>query len=95
LNDLTKKAVNCRALLIDLNNDKTDEVIVFNPYSNRFFAKKDESWAYIGDIRVDDYGKDVPTEFEDGVLVNGNYKAITPQWNLLQFGDQQWRIENK
>jgi hypothetical protein len=95
LNDLTKKEVKCRALLIDLNNDKTDEAIVFNPYGNRFFAKKGENWAYIGDIRVDDYGDGVPTGFEDGVLESGNYKVITPQWNLLQFGDQQWGVENR
>lgn len=94
LNDLTKKAEKCRALKIDLNNDKQMEVIVFNPYGNRLFALKDARWGYVGDIRVSDYGANL-NGFEDNVLESGNFKAIKPDWSELQFGDQQWRIEKK
>jgi hypothetical protein len=95
LNDLTKKAENCRALKIDLNNDKIDEVVVLNPYGNRLFAKTGAIWSYVGDFRVDDYGDNLAKDFEVGVLESGNFKVITPDWSELQFGQQKWRVEKK
>ena len=94
LNDLTKKQEKCRALLIDLNNDQKDEVIIFNPYGNRFFAQKNGVWTYVGDVRVIDYGADLPMD-DEAVLASGKYQVITPEWQQLQFGSQHWQIEKK
>ena len=95
LNDLTKKAEKCRALKVDLNNDKVDEVIVLNPYGNRLFAKTGAIWGYVGDFRIDDYGDNVASDYETAVLESGNYKVITPDWSELQFGQQKWRVDKK
>jgi Domain of unknown function (DUF4153) len=95
LNDLTLKAENCRALKVDLNNDSIDEVVVFNPYGSRLFAKTNDVWGYIGDFQISDYGDCKAICDEKKVLESGDYQVITPDWRELQFGQQHWRIDKR
>ena len=94
LSVVSQQSSGCRALVIDLNADNVPEVVVFNPYGNRVYAKEGSAWRYTADMKISNYGE-AKSKDELALLESGDYKAIKPKWNQFQFGKDTFSIEAK
>ncbi len=80
----------CNLLFIDLNNDGTEELVVFD--SNRPFVlmeAKGRGWRHVADFR---WGKPTLGRIEE-LLNKDGAEAIEHEWKQLKIGENIWGIE--
>ena len=84
----------CSGLLVDLNQDKATEVVVFDSYSHRVFQFKRNQWQYIGDLQKENYQNNT-TVSDAQSLKLGDVKTEQPKWQTLIVGKSQYRLEQR
>jgi len=89
-------ANNCQALVLDLNQDKNPEVIIFNNYEQRVFSKTTSGWRYIGALQSTSGSYSFSQkETLQKELESGDFKAVTPEWQQLQLGEDVFQLSLK